>query len=72
MSKKGRPKKLKNNLKTVVQGFFKKNPNSSFTHKQVCSMLDLREKALRKLTFTVLEDLTESSFLSRVSYGVMH
>ena len=33
-------------------------------------MIDLREKTLRKLAFTVLEDLAKQGFLKRTGYGV--
>lgn len=71
MSKKGRPKKkLKNNLNHVIRAVFNKNPHSSLTHKQVCTLLDIRETPLRKLAFSVLEDLVNMGFLTRAGYGV--
>lgn len=70
MSKKKHPKKkLKTNLNLVIGSVFSKNPSSELSHKHVCSLLDIREAALRKLAFTVLEGMVDSGFLKRTSYS---
>jgi ribonuclease R len=68
--KKKQGKKLKQSLLHIVRKVFSQNPESSLTHKQVCTLIDVRDKSLRKLTFTVLEDLAKSGFLRRAGYGV--
>ena len=71
MSKIKKPKKkLKNSLNHSIQKIFLKSPSSSFNHKQVCSLLNIKEGALRKLTYSVLEGLVEEDFLKRDGYGV--
>jgi ribonuclease R len=60
----------KKSLTQIIRKVFSKHPESAFNHKQVCSMIDLREKTLRKLAFTVLEDLAKQGFLKRTGYGV--
>lgn len=60
----------KKSLTQIIRKVFSKHPESAFNHKQVCSMIDLREKTLRKLAFTVLEDLAKQRFLKRTGYGV--
>lgn len=54
----------------VIQKVFTKNPDSTLTHKQVCALIDIREGALRKLVFTVLEELAETDFLQKSGHGV--
>lgn len=62
-------RKPKNNLKKsllhIIRKVFSENPDSSLTHKQVCGLVDLREGALRKLAFSVLEDLAKEGFLAK-------
>lgn len=63
-------KKLKQSLLHIIRKAFTQNPESTLTHKQVCSLLDVKENALRKLAFTVLEELVKSGFLKRAGHGV--
>lgn len=67
--KKAPKSKLKKSLTTVITNLFVENPASKLTHKQVCSLIDARENAIRKLTYTVLEDLVKSKVLSSVGHG---
>ena len=74
MSKKEkRPKKKKNNFKgslsSLIVKLFEKNAESQLTHKQVCTLLDLRENELRKLAYTVLQELVETRVLIMVSHN---
>lgn len=62
-------KKLKQSLLHIIRKTFTEQPDTALSHKQVCGMLDIREKALRKLTFNVLEDLVKEGFLSRAGYS---
>lgn len=61
--------KLKTNLTQLIRKVFTQNPETSMSHKQVCTMIDLRDKVIRKLAFTVLEDLAKENFLRRSGYG---
>ncbi len=68
--KKKSSKKLKNSLNHTIRKVFTQNTSSTLNHKQVCQLLDIREGALRKLTFTVLEDLVKNGFLRNAGHGV--
>jgi ribonuclease R len=72
MSKKkgSKPAKMKNSLLHVVRRVFDKNPDSVLSHKQVCVLIDVRENALRKLVFDVLQDLVHDGFLQSHAHGV--
>jgi len=71
--KNNKPKKKKNNLTgsltALVRKLYEKHKGSDLSHKQVCTLLDLREGALRKLAYSVLEDLVKQGFLRSVSYS---
>lgn len=71
--KKKQPNKKKNNFKgsltNLIVKLFEKNADSQLTHKQVCTLLDLRENELRKLTYTLLQELAESRVLTMVSHN---
>ncbi len=74
MSKRNNPsKKKKNNFKgslsALIIKLFEKNADSQLSHKQVCTLLDLRENELRKLAYTVLQELTESRVITMVSHN---
>jgi ribonuclease R len=72
MSKKkgSKPTKMKNSLLHIVRKVFDKNPDSVLSHKQVCVLIDIRENALRKLVFDVLQDLAHDGFLQSHAHGV--
>jgi len=72
MSKKkgSKPAKMKNSLLHIVRKVFDKNPDSVLSHKQVCVLIDIRENALRKLVFDVLQDLAHEGFLQSHAHGV--
>jgi ribonuclease R len=57
--------KAKKSLKYIVQKVFETNPDSILTHKQVCALIDVKENALRKLVFELLEDLVFIGSLER-------
>lgn len=70
MSKRKKPKNnLKQSLVHVARKVFSDNPDSELTHKQVCTLIDLRDTVLRKLMFSVLEDLANSGFLRKAGYS---
>ncbi|MCH2223197.1 MAG: ribonuclease R [Crocinitomicaceae bacterium] len=71
MSKRKAPKaKLKKSLQHTIRRVFIENPASNLSHKQVCSLIDVRENALRKLVYSVLEDLKKSNFLRSSGHGI--
>ncbi len=74
MSKKPKqPNKKKSNFKgslnALIVKLFEKNADSELTHKQVCTILDLRENALRELAYNLLQELTESKILTMISHN---
>ena len=69
-NKGGKSSKMRSSLTDLMRKLFEKNSDSSLTHKQVCTLLNLRENELRKLAFTVLQDLVASNYLKYVSHGV--
>lgn len=64
-----KPNKLKQSLLHVIRRLFEKNPEAKLTHKQVCEMVDIRENALRKLVYTILQDLSKDGYLKTLSHG---
>lgn len=72
MSKRNKtPKnKLKHSLNHIIRKVFLENPESTLTHKQICTLIDVREGALRKLAFGVLEELVKTTFLKAAGHGV--
>lgn len=70
MSRRKNPKRpLKKSLLHIVQKAFNENPDSELNHKQVCALLDIRESALRKLVYTVLEDQVTAGFLKKLGHS---
>jgi ribonuclease R len=71
MSKKKRhsPGKLKKSLSHIIRKVFENNPDSILSHKQICALIDVRESALRKLVFEVLEDDVFNGFLQRHAHS---
>lgn len=67
--KKSPNKKLKQSLAHIIRKVFTQNPDSTLTHKQVCTLIDVRESALRKLVFNVLEDLSKEGFLRKSGHS---
>lgn len=71
MSKKNKQgKKLKHSLSHIIRKVFTENTESVLNHKQVCTLLDIKEKALRKLVFSVLEEEVRSGYLKAAGYGL--
>ncbi len=69
MSKKKPNGKLNRSLSHIIRKVFTENPESTFNHRQVCALIDVRENALRKLVFNVLEDLKREKVISSISHG---
>ena len=75
MSKKKKQKgsksnKLKSSLVHVIRKVFEKNPESILSHKQVCALIDVRDVALRKLVFDILQDLRSQGYLQSHGHGI--
>lgn len=68
--KKSPNKKLKQSLTQTLRKVFTQNPESNLTHKQVCHLIDVRDSALRKLVFNVLEDLVKQGFLMKSGHSI--
>jgi ribonuclease R len=67
-------KKSKNNLKEslshTIRKVFSENNHSDLNHKQVCALINIKENALRKLVYDVLEELVKIGFLKKTGHGV--
>ena len=70
MSKKKskKPQKLKQSLVHVIRKQFEKNSNAQLNHQQVCSLIDVREQALRKLVYEILQELVKQGFLKSLGH----
>ena len=70
MSKRKAPKsKFKSSLSHIIRKVFTENQGSTLNHKQVCALIDVRESALRKLVYSVLEEQVKLNFLKSVGHG---
>lgn len=73
--KKDKPQKgkkktnLKGSVTVAIRKLFEKNEDSEFTHHQICTLLDLRDGALRQLAFSVLQDLKEQNVIKAISHN---
>jgi ribonuclease R len=68
-NKQDKSKKHKSSLQNLIRQFFEKNGQGEFTHLQICQILEIKEKALRKLCFNLLQDLSKDGFLKAVNHG---
>jgi len=67
MSRHKKPKKKFNqSLSHIIRKVFLENKESSLSHKQICTLIDLRDQKGRKIAFKVLEDLVKIKYLNRV------
>jgi ribonuclease R len=67
--KENQPKKFKRSLENLVRRFFEKNNTGDFSHKEICVALDIRENALRKLAYDILQELSKDRYLKATSHG---
>jgi ribonuclease R len=67
---KNKSSKLKSSLIHVVKRLFEKNKDSVLSHKQVCTLVNVKENALRKLVFDILEELSKQGVIQRQGHGV--
>ncbi|TNF50491.1 MAG: ribonuclease R, partial [Bacteroidetes bacterium] len=66
----GKSNKMRSSLRHIIRMVFDKNPESVLSHKQICALIDVKEAALRKLAFDVLQDLKSEGFLQGHGHGV--
>ena len=70
MSRHKKPKKkLKQSLTHIIRKVFTENSDSSFNHKQVCALVNVRENAIRKLVYSVLEELSKNGVLKKEGHN---
>lgn len=67
--RKNQGNKLKKSLTQLIRKTYNQHPDSSLSHKALCEMLDIRDKSLRRLAFTILEELAKDGFLKRSGYS---
>lgn len=67
--KKKSGQKLNKRIREDIVNIFKDNPNSSFNYKQISGFLDITDKAIRKLVFHILLDLTDDDVLVETQRG---
>lgn len=68
--KKKQGTKLKKSLSHIIRKVFSQNSESVLNHKQVCTLLDIKDKSLRKLVFSVLEEEVKNGFLKSAGHGM--
>lgn len=61
--------KLNIKLRKEILQIFSDNPKSVFNYKQISSFLEISDKAVRKLVFEILTELTEQGLLKETSRG---
>ncbi len=61
--------KFKGSLTHIIRKLFDKNPGSNLSHKEICSLLSIKEGELRKQAFAVLKDLVNAEFLRETGHG---
>lgn len=66
----GKSNKMRTSLRHIIRMVFDKNPESVLSHKQICALIDVKEAALRKLAFDVLQELKTEGFLQGHGHGV--
>lgn len=65
------PKKKfkKRDLQSAIRKIFEKHPDQKYSSKEIFSILLIKDKNLRKLAFSVLNDLTHEKFLHEYQKG---
>jgi len=71
MSKKSKSpgQKMSQFLRESILRFFKQNDNKSFNYKQISEQLNVSDKEMRKLVFTILNELVEDGQLEESQRG---
>lgn len=68
--KKSSKGKNKGNLTHIIKRLFEKDPTAILSHKQVCDILAIKDKELRKSAFGILKNLLENEYLREVGHGI--
>ncbi len=63
-------KKLKHSLAHIIRKVFTENPDSTLSHKQVCALIDVKESPIRKLVYSILEELSKKSVLKKAGHNL--
>jgi ribonuclease R len=66
---KKKSKKLKNTLIKDILRLFAENPGKTFNYKQICAALNIKDSGIRRLTSSILIDLSESGRIKEVERG---
>lgn len=61
--------KFKGSLAHIIRKLYDKNPSANLSHKEICSLLNVREGELRKQAFAVLKDLVNAGYLRETGHG---
>lgn len=71
MAKKKKQSKQKLNvtIRQDIIAIFRENPSAAYNYKQISSFLEVSDKAIRKLIFEVLMDLTHENYLVETQRG---
>lgn len=67
--KKKTKQKFNKVLRQDILAIFAENPNTGYNYKQISGFLEISDKALRKLVFEILTELTESQILKETERG---
>ena len=67
--KKKNKQKLNKQLRQEILNIFRENPNAGLNYKQISGFLEITDKALRKLVYEILMDLTEQGSLKETQRG---
>jgi ribonuclease R len=64
----GKPKKLKQSLLFSIRKLFEKNSGKKFKLKEVCEAVDVRDNSLRKLVYSILQELAREGVIKSVGH----
>ncbi len=67
--KKSGKKKLGKKLRQDILDIFESNPGKQLNYKQIAGLLEVSDKQLRKLIFSILTDLADSKIISETQRG---
>lgn len=67
--KKKNKRKLSDQLRTDIKGLFADNPDKQLNYKQVASLLEVSDPQIRKLIYSLLNEMAQEGQLKEVSRG---
>ncbi|MBD3639032.1 MAG: ribonuclease R [Crocinitomicaceae bacterium] len=68
-SKKKNKNKLSSKLRTEIRNLFADNPNKQLNYKQVAGLLDVHDPQVRKLIYTILNEMVKDDELKETQRG---